>query len=57
MGYIENNFTDPNGNTYLVVDSLIKINNIITASNNIILRKVYVKPYGFDKTYMEKDLI
>ena len=54
MDYIENNSADPNGNTYLVVDSLIKINNIITASNNIILRKVYVKSYGFDKTYMEK---
>ena len=37
--------------------SLTEINNIITSSNNITLRKVSVKPYGFDKIYMDKDLI
>ena len=42
---------------YLTVDSLIKINNIITHSNNITLRKVNVKPYGFDKMFMDKELI
>ena len=31
--------------------------NIITSSNNITLRKVNVKPYGFDKMYMDKELI
>ena len=36
---------------------MIEINNIISGSNNIILRKVYVKLYGFDKMYMNKDLI
>ena len=30
---------------------------MITGSNNITLRKVNVKPYGFDKMYMDKDLI
>ena len=30
---------------YLTVDSLIKIYNIITVSNNITPRKVNVKPY------------
>ena len=30
---------------------------MISVSNNITLKKVYVKPYGFDKTYMDKDLI
>ena len=40
---------------YLTVDSLIKTNNIITGSNNITLRKVNVKPYGFDKMYMDKE--
>ena len=41
---------------YLTVDYLIEINNIITGSN-ITLRKVNVKPYGFDKMYMDKELI
>ena len=39
---------------YLIVDSFIKINNIIAGSNNITLREVNVKPYGFDKN---KELI
>ena len=38
------------------VDSLIDINNVITGSNNINLRKVNVKLYGYDKMYIEKDL-
>ena len=42
---------------YLIVYSLIEINNITTGLNNIILRKGNVKPYEFDKTYMEKELI
>ena len=42
---------------YLTVDSLVEINNIISGSNNITLRKVNVKPYGFDKMYMDKELI
>ena len=42
---------------YLTVDSLIEISNIITSSNNITLRKVCVKPYGFDKIHMDKELI
>ena len=33
------------------------MNNMITESNIIILRKVNVKPYGFDKMYMHKELI
>ena len=40
---------------YLTVDSLININNVINGSNNINLRKVNVKSYGFDKMYMDKD--
>ena len=42
---------------YLTTDSLIEINNIITGSNNIKLRKVNVKPYAFDNIYMDKELI
>ena len=53
--YIENNLIDSDGGMYLAVDSLIEINNIITGSNNITLRKGNVKPYGFDKMYMDKE--
>ena len=42
---------------YLTVDSLIEINNIITGSNNITFRKVNVKPYRFDKIYMDRELM
>ena len=42
---------------YLTIDSLIDISNIITASDNITLRKVNVKPYGFDEMYMDQELI
>ena len=45
------------GGMYLRVDPLIEINNIITDSNNITLRKVNVKPYAFDKICMDKELI
>ena len=57
MVYIKNNLIDSDGGMYLTVDSLIEINNTITSSNNITLRKVDVKPYGFDKMYMDKELI
>ena len=57
MSYIENNLIDSVGYMYLVVDSLIKTNNIIAASNNITLRKVNINSNGFDKTYMDKDPI
>ena len=55
MVYIENNLIDSDGGMYLTVDSLIEINNIITGSNNIISRKINVKPYGFHKIYMDKE--
>ena len=55
--YKKNNLIDTHDGMYLTVDSLIKINDIITRSNNITLRKVNVKPYGFDKMYIDKDLI
>ena len=57
MVYKENNSIDSDGGMYLRVDSLIKIDNIITGSNNVTQRKVNVKPYGFDKMYMDKELI
>ena len=57
MVYIENDLIDSDGGTYLTDDLLIETNNIITGSNNITLRKVNVKPYGFDKMYMGKEII
>ena len=42
---------------YLTVGFLIKINNIITGSNNITLRKLNVNPYGFDEMFMDKEII
>ena len=53
----KNNLIHSDGNKYLTVDSLIKLNNIITGSNNITLRKVDLKPYRFDKMYIVKDII
>ena len=55
--YIKNNRKDTNGGMYLTVDSLTEINDIMTGLNSITLRKVNVKPHGFDKSYMDKDLI
>ena len=44
MVYIGNSLMDSDDGIYLTVDSLVEINNIITASSNITLRKVNVKP-------------
>ena len=57
MVYVENNLIDSESGMYLTIDSLIDISNIITASDNITLRKVNVKPYGFDEMYMDQELI
>ena len=48
---------DSEGDMHLTVDSLIEIDNIITGSNNNILRKVNVKLYGFDKMCMDKKML
>ena len=56
--FVKNNLIDSDGNMYLTFDSLININNnYIPSSNNINLRKVNIKPYGFDKMHINKDLI
>ena len=57
MVYLKNSLIDIDGGIYIRVVSLIEINNITTVSNNITLRKVNVKPYGFNKMYMNKELI
>ena len=48
---------DSDDNIYLVVDSLIEISNTITGWTNFTLRKVNVKPYKFDKMYLNKYLM
>ena len=48
---------DPDSNKYFTVESLIEINNIITGSSNITLRKFHVKKYVLDDIKMDKDLI
>ena len=57
VAYRKNNLFDFKKTIYLNVDSLIDINNVMTGSNNIALRKVHVKPDGYEKMYMDKDLI
>ena len=42
---------------YLPVDLLIEINNVITGSNNITLRKINVKPHRYDQMNMDNELI
>ena len=39
-----------------IKNSFIEINNIITSLNYITLRKANVKPNGFDKMCMDKEL-
>ena len=41
----------------LTVDSLIALNNIITDSHNVYLRRVNVKPKGYNKMYMNYNII
>ena len=45
------------GDVFLTVGSLIRINNLITNSHNLHLRRVNVKPAGYDKHYMDASRI
>ena len=54
---IENNLIESCDSMYSTVDSLVETSTIITGSNNIALRKVDVKPYGFGNKYMDNELI
>ena len=57
MNYLKNSLLDPDSNKYFTVESLIEINNIITGSSNITLRKFHAKKYVLDDIKMDKDLI
>ena len=41
---------------YLIIDTLIEINNIMFGSYKIYLRKINVRPCEFDKILIGKDL-
>ena len=45
------------GDLFLTVDSLIRLNNIITNSHNLHLRSHNVKPAGYKKQYMDASRI
>ena len=45
------------GDLFLTIDSLIRINNIITNSHNLHLRHHNVKPAGYNKQYMDMSRI
>ena len=46
--YIKRSLIVSDDNIYLISDSLKEINKIITIVNNTTLKKVNVKPYGYD---------
>ena len=49
----DNELINNDGDLYLTVDSLIRINNLITGSHNIQLRQINAKPAFYDKQYMD----
>ena len=51
------NLINKDGDLFLTVDSLIRLNNIITDSNNVNLRTCNVKPAGYDRYYLHFELI
>lgn len=51
---MKNKLIDYDNNMFLRIDSLIDRNNIIIGLNNNTLRKIYVKPCGYGKMYMDK---
>ena len=57
LEYKRQYLTDRRGNLYLTVDSLIRINNLITNSTNTRLRTVNVRHAGYEKEYKDFYLI
>ena len=49
--------TNADGDLFLTVDSLIRLNNLVTGSRNIGLRTCNIKPAGFKRQYMEANKI
>ena len=51
--FINKELINKDGDLFLTVDSLIRINNYITGSRNIHLRQINVKPAFYNKQYMD----
>ena len=56
-GFKNQELINKDGDLFLTVDSLIRINNIITNSHNLHLRRHNVKPAGYNKQYMDASRI
>ena len=56
MSYKEKILINSDGDMYLIIDTLIEINNIMFGSYKIYLRKINVRPCEFDKILIGKDL-
>lgn len=56
MSYKEKKLINSDGDMYLIIDTLIEINNIMFGSYKIYLRKINVTPCEFDKILIGKDL-
>ena len=52
-GFKNQELINKDGDLFLTVDSLIRINNIIAKSQNLHLRRHNVKPSGYNKQYMD----
>ena len=50
-------FINKDEDLFLTVDSLTRINNIITNSHNLHLRRINFKPAGYNKHYMDASRI
>ena len=56
MSYKEKKLINSDDDMYLIIDTLIEINNIMFSSYKIYLRKINVRPCEFDKILIGKDL-
>ena len=56
MSYKEKKLINSDGDMYLIIDTLIEINNIMFGSYKIYLRKINVRLCEFDKILIGKDL-
>ena len=55
--YIKTNLIVTHDGMHSTIDSLIEVNDIESGSNKITLKKVNVKQSGFDKIYVDKEVI
>ena len=51
--FVNRELINKDGDLFLTIDSLIRLNNYITGSHNIQLRQINVKPAFYIKQYMD----